>query len=139
MPQLDRITFDPNVMGGKPCIRGMRITAGTIVNLTAKGTLRIDLEVGVGYSDDLNKAQSVLEEVLQSDDRILKDPAPQVAVASLGDSSVNFVVRPWVKVADYWDVRFETTKRVKEALDGAGLNIPFPQRDVHLHQVGKAA
>ena len=107
-------------------------------SFTAKGILRIDLEVGVGYGDDLNSAQAVLEEVLNSDDRILKDPAPQVAVCSLGDSSVNFVVRPWVKVADYWDVRFATHKRMKEALDAAGLNIPYPQSDVHMHEV-KAA
>ncbi|MBT8491473.1 MAG: mechanosensitive ion channel [Deltaproteobacteria bacterium] len=113
-----------------------QITSATIVNLTARGTLRIDLEVGVGYSDDLGKAQTVLEGVLTGDDRILKDPAPQVAVASLGESSVNFVVRPWVKVDDYWDVRFDVTRRMKESLDEAGLNIPFPQRDVHMHQVG---
>jgi len=112
-----------------------QITGGTIVNLSAQGTRRIDLEIGVGYSDNLNKAQEVLEGVIAADARVLKDPAPQVAVCALGDSSVNFVFRPWVKVEDYWDVRFDMLKASKEALDEAGLSIPYPQTDVHLHKV----
>jgi small conductance mechanosensitive channel len=115
------------------------ITSGTIENLTARGTLRIDLEIGIGYNDDIKKAKEVLEQVLSSDDRILAEPAAQVAVCALADSSVNFVVRPWVKASDYWDVRFDTLERVKNSLDDAGISIPYPQQDVHMHEVAKAA
>jgi len=87
---------------------------------------------GVSYEDDLKKAKRVIEEVLAGDDRILKDPGPTVAVYELGDSSVNFVVRPWVNSTDYWDVYFDITSKVKLALDENGISIPFPQRDVHL-------
>jgi small conductance mechanosensitive channel len=112
-----------------------QVTSASIVNLTVKGTLRLDLVVGVAYGDDLNRAQATLEQVLASDPRVLSEPAPLVAVSELGESSVNFVVRPWVKVEDYWPLRFDTIKRVKEALDAARLTIPFPQRDIHVHQV----
>lgn len=115
------------------------ITSGTIENLSARGTLRIDLEVGVGYDDNLGRAKEVIDGVLASDERILAEPAPQVAVCALGDSSVNFVVRPWVEAANYWDVRFATLERVKNALDEAGISIPYPQRDVHMHEVKNAA
>ena len=102
---------------------------------TCHDTRRNDLVVGVGYGDDLNVAKQVIERILASDDRVLKDPAPVVAISELGDSSVNFVVRPWCTKEDYWGLRFDLNKRLKEELEAAGCNIPFPQTDVHLHQV----
>ena len=88
--------------------------------------------VGVSYEDDLKKAQEVIENVLATDDRVLNDPAATVAVSELGDSSVNFVVRPWVKSDDYWDVYFGITAKIKFSLDQNGISIPYPQRDVHM-------
>lgn len=102
------------------------------MNYTVNGTRRVDMVVGVSYEDDLKKARQVIEDVLAADARILKDPPPTVAVSELGDSSVNFVVRPWVNSADYWNVRFDTIRDVKLALDKNGITIPFPQRDVHM-------
>jgi len=105
---------------------------GNIVNYTHNRTRRIDMEAGVSYSDDLNLVIKTTMDVLKSDTRILEDPAPQVAVKEMADSAVVFVVRPWVKTADYWDVFFDTQKAIKEAYDAAGISIPFPQMDVHL-------
>ena len=113
-------------------IPNAQLTGGNILNYTINGTRRVDLVVGVSYEDDLKKAKQVIEEVLAGDDRVLKDPSPTVAVYELGDSSVNFVVRPWVKSADYWDAYFDITSKVKLALDENGISIPYPQRDVHL-------
>ena len=107
----------------------------TIHNYSANPTRRIDLVSGVGYDDDLGRALQVIDGVVGKDSRILADPAAQIAVAELADSSVNFVVRPWCKAEDYWDLRFDLTRGLKEALDDAGLSIPYPQRDVHLHNV----
>ncbi len=112
-----------------------QVGSAPIENLSAKGNLRVDLVFGIGYGDDIRKAKEILTEVVTSDSRVLKDPAPQVAVSELGDSSVNFVVRPWCTVENYWDVRFDITERVKLAFDEAGVSIPFPQTDVHLHNV----
>lgn len=109
-----------------------QVTAGNIMNYTANGTRRVDLVVGVSYDDDLKKAKEVIERVLAGDNRVLKDPATTVAVSELGDSSVNFVVRPWVKAADYWNAYFDITGKVKVALDENGISIPYPQRDVHI-------
>jgi small conductance mechanosensitive channel len=109
-----------------------QVTGSNIPNYTANGTRRVDMVVGVSYEDDLQKAQQVIQGVLAEDDRILKDPSMTVAVSELEDSSVNFVVRPWVKAADYWAVRFDTIRKVKLALDKNGIAIPFPQRDVHI-------
>jgi len=109
-----------------------QVTGSNIMNYTVNGTRRVDMVVGVSYSDDLKKTRQVIEGVLAADSRILKDPAPTVAVSELGDSSVNFVVRPWVNSADYWSVRFDTIRDVKIALDKSGITIPFPQRDVHM-------
>ncbi len=110
------------------------ILGGSITNVSAHPTRRVDMTVGVGYGDDLNKAQKIIEDIIAADERILKDPAPQVAVANLGDSSVDFVVRPWVNAADYWAVKFDFTKTVKERFDAEGVSIPFPQRDIHVYQ-----
>lgn len=110
------------------------IMGGSITNLSAHPTRRVDMTVGVGYGDDLNKAKQIMLDLLVNDERVLKDPAPQVEVANLGDSSVDFVVRPWVNAADFWAVKFDFTKAVKEKFDAEGVSIPFPQRDVHLFQ-----
>lgn len=109
-----------------------RVTGSNIMNFTVNGTRRVDMVVGVSYEDDLKKAQQIIEGVLAEDDRILEDPPTTVAVSELGDSSVNFVVRPWVNSADYWNVRFDTIRKVKLALDKNGISIPYPQRDVHM-------
>lgn len=110
-----------------------------IKNYAANDTRRNDMMVGVSYDDDLGKAKQIIDGVLSAEPRVLKDPAPTVAVAELGDSSVNFVVRPWCRKEDYWAVRFDLTRRMKEALEAGGCSIPFPQRDVHHHQVKGAA
>jgi len=109
-----------------------QVTGNNIMNYTVNGTRRIDLVVGVSYDDDLKKAQQIIERVLAEDGRILKDPPAQVAVSELGDSSVDFVVRPWVKAADYWDVRFDTTRKLKVALEEGGITIPYPQYEIHV-------
>ena len=109
-----------------------QVTGGNIMNFTVNGTRRIDLVVGVSYDDDLKKAQKVIEKILAGDNRILEEPATTVAVSELGDSSVNFVVRPWVNAADYWGVRFDLIEGIKLALDKNGITIPFPQRDIHM-------
>ncbi|MEM6454177.1 MAG: mechanosensitive ion channel domain-containing protein [Acidobacteriota bacterium] len=115
------------------------VTGGVIINYSAEGTRRIDMVFGIGYDDDIRQAKAILERLVQEDDRILADPAPQIAVSELADSSVNFVVRPWVKVEDYWDVNFDLTERVKMTFDAEGISIPYPQQDVHMHQVEAAA
>ena len=91
--------------------------------------------MGIGYNDDIDKAKRVLGELIDADERILKDPAPLIAVSELADSSVNFVVRPWVKSADYWGVYFDLTEAVKKRFDQEGISIPYPQQDIHLHKV----
>lgn len=108
------------------------VMGGSITNVSAHPTRRVDMTVGVGYGDDLNKAKQIMEDIIAADERILKDPEPQIAVANLGDSSVDFVVRPWVNAADFWAVKFDFTKAVKEKFDAEGVSIPFPQRDIHL-------
>jgi small conductance mechanosensitive channel len=115
-----------------------QITGGSIVNYSAKDTRRIDLVFGIGYDDDLAKAKSILHEAVTDDDRVLQDPEPTIVVLELGDSSVNFAVRPWVKTGDYWPVYFDLTERIKLEFDAQGVSIPFPQTDVHLHQVEAA-
>ena len=109
-----------------------QVTGGNIMNFTVNGTRRIDLVVGVSYEDDLKKTHKVIEEVIKSENRILPEPAYTVAVSELADSSVNFVVRPWVNAADYWSVRFDLIEKIKIALDKNGITIPFPQRDIHM-------
>jgi small conductance mechanosensitive channel len=111
-----------------------KIMSDNITNFSAKETRRVDLVVGVGYDADLKKARAVMEEILKSDDRVLDDPGTTIGVSELADSSVNFVVRPWVKTADYWSVLFDFTEKVKERFDQEGISIPFPQRDVHLYE-----
>jgi len=109
-----------------------KIISDVITNITAKDTRRIDLVVGISYSDDMAKTKGILAGLAKADSRVLPEPATSIAVAELADSSVNLVFRPWVKTADYWDVRFDLTEKIKNALDEAGISIPFPQQDVHL-------
>ena len=115
-----------------------KLTSDNIINYSAKGTRRVDLVIGVSYTDDLKKTGQVLRDVLAKDSRVLADPAPTVAVCELGDSSVNFAVRPWVNSADYWDVYFSTLEAAKTRLDAEGITIPFPQRDVHMYKENQA-
>lgn len=114
------------------------IISGTITNYSAKDQRRVDLVFGCGYGDDIKKAKALLEAIVKENPLVLDDPAPTIGVLELGDSSVNFAVRPWVATPDYWDVYFQITEEVKQRFDEAGISIPFPQRDVHLIQ-NKAA
>jgi small conductance mechanosensitive channel len=109
----------------------------TIKNFAANDLRRNDLVIGVSYTDNLDAARSTIVRVLESDERVLKEPEMVVAVSELADSSVNFVVRPWCKKEDYWTLRWDLTRRIKDELEAAGCSIPFPQRDVHLIGSGK--
>jgi len=110
------------------------ITNDVITNVTANDTRRVDLVVGIGYQDDIIKAKQVLDKILKDEKRVLETPAPNIAVSELADSSVNFVVRPWVKTGDYWNVYFDLTEKIKLSFDKEGISIPFPQQDLHLFQ-----
>lgn len=107
---------------------------GSIINYSAEGTQRVDMTFGIAYDADVKKAKSLLLNLVMEDPRVLKDPAPLVAVSALADSSVNIVVRPWCDFKDYWNVYFDTTEKAKSVLEENGISIPFPQRDVHIHQ-----
>ena len=110
------------------------LSNGNITNYSTEPTLRVDMVFGVSYGDDIKKTRDILLQICESEDLVLKDPAPFVSVLELADSSVNFAVRPWCKTDDYWDVYFRIHEKVKLALDEAGISIPFPQQDVYLHQ-----
>ena len=118
----------------KIIVPNSKVMGDNITNFNANGTRRVDLVAGISYSDDIDKAKSVLEGILAADERVLKDPASTVAVVEMADSSVNLVVRPWCTGADYWGVYFDTTETIKKKFDEAGISIPFPQRDVHLYE-----
>jgi len=109
-----------------------KLFGDVIKNVTAYDTRRVDLVIGIGYSSDIQKAYDVMMDIISKDSRILSDPPAQIAVSELADSSVNSVVRPWVKKEDYWPVRFELTRKIKEAFDENTIEIPFPQRAVHM-------
>ncbi|MAT93852.1 MAG: mechanosensitive ion channel protein MscS [Halioglobus sp.] len=108
------------------------ILDNNITNFSARDTRRVDMVFGISYDDDLLKAKKLLEEIVTADERVLDEPAPVIALSELGDSSVNFVVRPWVKSADFWGVFFDTQETVKLRFDEAGISIPYPQMDVHM-------
>ncbi len=112
------------------------IYGGSITNYSARETRRIDMVFGIGYGDDIRKARDIMQKVMDEDERILKDPAYTVAVSELADSSVNFVVRPWVKSGDYWAVKFDLTEKIKLAFDENDISIPFPQMDLHMQKAG---
>jgi len=115
------------------------LAGGNITNFTLEENRRVDMVVGVGYGEDVRRVKEVLTDIITGDERVLKDPEPVVEVLELADSSVNFVVRPWTKTEDYWGVYFDTMAAVKLRLDEEGIEIPFPQTDVHLHPVGGEA
>jgi small conductance mechanosensitive channel len=122
-------------------IPNSNIWGSVITNVTGSDTRRVDLVFGIGYQDDAQSAQRIMEEVIAQHELVLKEPAPVVRLHELGESSVNFVCRPWTKTSDYWAVYWDVTRRVKERFDAEGISIPFPQRDVHLYTVesGKPA
>ncbi|MBV6644729.1 MAG: mechanosensitive ion channel [Cyclobacteriaceae bacterium] len=110
------------------------LAGSSMTNFSSESTRRVDWTFGIGYGDDYDKAKSVLEKYIGEDERIMKDPAPFIALSALADSSVNIVVRVWVNPSDYWGVFFDMNERVYKGFAQEGLNIPFPQMDVHLHQ-----
>ncbi|MEN8246505.1 MAG: mechanosensitive ion channel domain-containing protein [Thermodesulfobacteriota bacterium] len=118
-------------------IPNAKMTGDNIINWTVKGTRRVDMVFGIGYDDDIDKARKIMEDILAKDERILKDKPTQIAVVELADSSVNFVVRPWAKVSDYWGIYMDAMENIKKAFDEQGISIPYPQQDVHLHQVSE--
>jgi len=111
------------------------LSSSSMVNINQESTRRVDLLFGIGYSDNIDKARSILESLAAKDARVLKEPAPMFVVSELADSSVNFTVRLWVNTADYWGVFFDMHENVKKEFDAQGISIPFPQQDVHMHQV----
>ena len=119
----------------KVIVPNAKLTGDNIVNYTALEIRRIDIVVGVSYTDDIDKVKQVLAEILAADARILKDPAPTIGVLELASSSVNFAVRPWIKAGDYWNVFSGTQETIKKRFDAEGISIPFPQQDVHVHNV----
>jgi len=104
----------------------------SITNYSTRNTRRIDMVFGIGYEDDIKKAKEIMLDILNREERVLKDPEPQVALSELADSSVNFVVRPWVKTEEYWAVKFDLTESIKLAFDENGISIPYPQMDLHI-------
>jgi small conductance mechanosensitive channel len=124
------LTFDNQLL----IVPNKQIWGGVIRNITHQATRRVDLTFGIGYSDDIPKAEKVLAEIVAAHEKVLKDPEPVIRLHELGDSSVNFVVRPWSKTSDYWDVYWDVTREVKRRFDEEGISIPFPQRDVHIYR-----
>lgn len=116
-----------------------QVTGGSILNYTVNGTRRVDLVASISYDDDIRKAKRVIEGVLAQDKRILAEPAPQVVVGEMADSSVDFFVRPWVKAADYWDVYFDLTEKLKDAIEEHGMTIPFATQEVLIKTDASAA
>jgi small conductance mechanosensitive channel len=108
-----------------------KIFGDVIKNYAGEDTRRVDMVIGIGYDSSITKATEIMFELMKADGRVLSDPAPVIAVAELADSSVNLVVRPWVKKEDYWGVKFDLTRKIKETFDESGIEIPFPQRVVH--------
>ncbi len=110
------------------------LAGSTITNYSTEKTRRVDFTFGIGYGDDMQKARKVLMGLIEKDSRILKEPAPFVAVGNLGDSTVDFTVRVWVNASDYWGVHFDMIENVKNAFDAEGISIPYPQMDIHQYK-----
>ena len=123
-------TFDNKAM----IVPNNQVWGGVITNATGTDMRRVDMVFGIGYGDDIDHAQKVLEDIVSNHELVLRDPAPVIRVHELADSSVNFICRPWTRPADYWAVYWEITRAVKKRFDEEGISIPFPQRDVHIHQ-----
>ena len=115
------------------------IIGSNITNTSALPTRRIDLVFGIGYNDNIGQARDIMMAIIEADERILKDPAPAIAVGELADSSVNLNVRPWVESGDYWPVRADLLEKIKVKFDEVGISIPYPQQDVYMHEVKAAS
>jgi len=115
-------------------IPNSKVWGSEIQNMNRFDTRRVDMQFGIGYDDDMDKAMTVIKEILDADDRVLEDPAPMLAVSELGDSAVGIIARPWAKTGDVWPLRFDTVKKVKERFDEEDISFPYPQRDVHMFQ-----
>ena len=124
-------TFDNKKM----IVPNGKIGGDTITNATASSTRRIDMTFGIGYGDDVAKAQLILERIINEHPLVMKDPVPLIKMNELGESAINFIARPWAKTGDYWTVFWEVTAAVKQEFDSAGISFPYPQQDVHLYQV----
>jgi small-conductance mechanosensitive channel len=124
------LTFDNQLL----IVPNKQVWGGIIRNVTHQDKRRVDMTFGIGYSDDIPKAEKVLTEIITSHEKVLKDPEPIVRLHTLGESSVDFVVRPWSNTVDYWDVYWDITREVKQRFDAEGISIPFPQRDVHVYR-----
>lgn len=111
-----------------------KLTGDNIINYATQGTRRLDLMFSIGYGDDIDKAKSILADIVNNDSRFFKDPEPKIAVKEHGESSINIVCRPWLKASDYWDAYFDMMEIVKKRFDMENISIPFPQRDVHMIQ-----
>jgi small conductance mechanosensitive channel len=123
-------TFDNQIV----IVPNGEIWGGVITNVTGSDTRRVDMKFGISYSDDIAKAAKILEDIVSNHELVLKDPEPVIRLHELGDSSVNFVCRPWAKTEDYWTVYWDITRAVKERFDAEDVSIPFPQRDVHIYK-----
>jgi len=121
-------TFDNLAMS----VPNSEIWGNVITNFNTNDTRRVDMEFGFGYDDDMDQAMRIVNEILDADERVLAEPEPLIVISELGDSSVTIRVRPWVDRGDYWPLKYDVTKRIKERFDEEGLNIPYPQHDVHL-------
>lgn len=124
------LTFDNQTL----VMPNSKIWGDVIKNVTAQQKRRVDMTFGIGYGDDVPKAEAVLKDLLTSHDKVLEEPAPVVRLHMLNESSVDFIVRPWVRTEDYWDVYWDITRAVKMRFDADGISIPFPQRDIHLYR-----
>lgn len=113
-----------------------RIWGSEILNYSRNDLRRVDMVFGISYGDDIDKAMRLIKEELDADKRVLKEPEPLLAVGELGDSSVNLLVRPWTQTSEFFMAKLDLTKKIKQRFDKEGITIPFPQRDVHLHQKG---
>ena len=129
------LTFDNK----KVIVPNKNVWGQVITNITGMPTRRVDLVFGIGYDDDTDKALSILEKIVSEHKLVLEEPAPAVRISELADSSVNFICRPWCKTGDYWTIHAEITERVKKEFDAAGISIPYPQQDLHLHTVAGAS
>jgi small conductance mechanosensitive channel len=115
-------------------IPNAKITGDNITNFNVKGTRRVDFVFGISYGDDIDKARGIIKEIIDQDERVMKEPEPAIVVSELADSSVNLTVRAWTSAADYWSFYFDTIESVKKQFDAQGVSIPFPQRDVHIYE-----
>ena len=127
-------TFRLALMNQTIIVPNGKIWGDVIKNVTAQKVRRVDLVFGISYTDDIPKTERLLQEIIDSHESVLSDPEPMIRLHELGDSSVNFIVRPWAKTDDYWETYWSITRTVKMRFDEEGVSIPFPQRDVHLYQ-----